>query len=130
MATTLENKLAGLKAQVSNLEYELSNEVKAKKIALSDELCRLLDDKYNGAINIINENVMVEGEYYDKYAEIYMENFRRPVEFVYACEDGDSFVEDEDGEQFYFLDHLTLLEVENIVAAVKETIEEIENDQM
>ena len=126
---TLANKLESLKAQVSNLEYELSNEVKAKKIALSDELCQLLDDKYNGAINIINENVMVEGEYYDKYAEIYVESFRRPVEFVYACEDGESFVEDEDGEQFYFLDHLTLLEVENIVAAVKETIEEIENDR-
>ena len=127
---TLANKLESLKAQVSNLEYELSNEVKAKKIALSDELCRLLDDKYNGAINIIESNVMVEGEYYDKYAEIYMENFRRPVEFVYACEDGESFVEDEDGEQFYFLDHLTLLEVENIVAAVKETIEDLEDDQI
>ena len=125
---TLANKLESLKAQVSNLEYELSNEVKAKKIALSDELCRLLNETYNGAINIINENVMVEGEYYDKYAEIYEENYRRPVEFVYACENGDSFVEDEDGEQFYFLDHLTLSEVEDIVAAVKETIEEIEND--
>jgi hypothetical protein len=121
---TLANKLENLKAQVSNLEYELSNEVKAKKIALSDELCRLLDDKYNGAINIINENVMVEGEYYDKYAEIYVESFRRPVEFVYACEDGDSFVEDEDGEQFYFLDHLTLSEVEEIVAAVKDIVED------
>lgn len=125
---TLANKLENLKAQVSNLEYELSNEVKAKKIALSDELCRLLDDKYNGAINIIESNVMVEGEYYDKYAEVYEENYRRPVEFVYACEDGDSFVEDEDGEQFYFLDHLTLSEVEEIVAAVKETIEDIEDE--
>lgn len=125
---TLANKLETLKAQVSNLEYELSNEVKAKKIALSDELCRLLDDKYNGAINIINANVMVEGEYYDKYAEIYEENYRRPVEFVFACEDGESFVEDEEGEQFYFLDHLTLSEVEDIVAAVKETIEDLEND--
>ena len=125
---TLANKLETLKVQVSNLEYELSNEVKAKKIALSDELCRLLDDKYNGAINIINANVMVEGEYYDKYAEIYEENYRRPVEFVFACEDGESFVEDEEGEQFYFLDHLTLSEVEDIVAAVKETIEDLEND--
>lgn len=121
---TLANKLENLKAQVSNLEYELSNEVKAKKIALSDELCRLLDDKYNGAINIIDANVMVEGEYYDKYAEVYEENYRRPVEFVYACEDGDSFVEDEDGEQFYFLDHLTLSEVEEIVAAVKDIVED------
>ena len=113
MATTLENKLTSLKAQVSNLEYELSNEVKAKKIALSDELCRLLDEKYNGAINIYNENVIVEGEF---------------VEFVFACEYGDSFVENENGEQFYFLDHLTLSEVENIVSAVKETIEDIEDE--
>ena len=127
---TLANKLESLKAQVSNLEYELSNEVKAKKIALSDEVYRLLDNEYNGAINIIEANVMVEGEYYDKHAEVYEENYRRPVEFVFACENGDTFVEDEDGEQFYFLDHLTLSEVENIVAAVKETIEEIENDQI
>lgn len=127
---TLANKLENLKAQVSNLEYELSNEVKAKKIALSDELYRLLDNEYNGAINIIDANVMVEGEYYDKHAEVYEENYRRPVEFVYACEDGESFVEDEDGEQFYFLDHLTLAEVEEIVAAVKETIEDIEDNQV
>lgn len=125
MATTLENKLASLKAQVDNLEYELSNEVKAKKIALSDELYRLLDnEKYNGAINIADSNILVEGEYYDKYAEIYVENFRRPVENVYASDSGDSYVEDEDGEEFYFLDNLTLLEVEDILSAVKETIED------
>jgi hypothetical protein len=123
--TTLENKLASLKAQVANFENELSNEVKAKKIALSDELYLLLDNKnYNGAINIMDANVLVEGEYYDKYAEIYVENFRRPVEFVYASDSGDSYVEDEDGEQFYFLDHLTLVEVESILSAVKETIED------
>ena len=125
MATTLENKLASLKTQVANLENELSEEVKAKKIALSDELYRLLDnEKYNGAINIKHANVLIEGEYYDKYAEIYMENYRRPVEFVYAAENGDSYVEDEDEEQFYFLDHLTLMEVEDIVSAVKDTIED------
>jgi hypothetical protein len=122
---TLANKLENLKAQVANLEYELSNEVKAKKIALSDEIYRLLDnEKYNGAINIEDADVMVEGEYYDKYAEVYEENYRRPVENVYACEDGDSYVEDEDGEQFYFLDHLTLSEVEEIVSAVKDIIED------
>lgn len=121
---TLANKLASLKAQVSNLEYELSNEVKAKKIALSDEICKLLDGKYNGTINIADANVLVEGEYYDKYAEVYVENYRRPVKTVYACEDGDTYVEDEDGEEFYFLDHLTLSEVENIVEAVKDTIDD------
>ena len=122
---TLENKLASLKAQVANLEYELSNEVKARKIALSDEIYRLLDnEKYNGAINIIDANVNVEGEYYDKHAEVYVENYRRPVEFVYASENGDTFVEDEDGEEFYFLDHLTLSEVENIVEAVKDIVED------
>lgn len=120
---TLANKLENLKAQVANLEYELSNEVKAKKIALSDELYRLLDNEYRGTINIIDANVLVEGEYYDKHTEIYEENYRRPVEFVFACEDGDSFVEDKDGEQFYFLDHLTLSEVEEIVATVRDIVE-------
>ena len=122
---TLADKLASLKAQVSNLEYELSDEVKEKKIALSNELYRLLDnEKYEGAINIADSNILVEGEYYDKYAEIYVESYRRPVENVYACENGDSYVEDEDGEVFYFLDNLTLLEVEDIVSAVKEIIED------
>ena len=122
---TLADKLTSLKAQVSNLEYELSDEVKAKKIALSDELYQLLDnEKYNGAINIIDSNIKVEGEFYDKYAEIYVESYRRPVENVYACKDGNSYVEDEDCEQFYFLDNLTLLEVEDIVSAVKEIIED------
>jgi hypothetical protein len=119
---TLANKLENLKAQVSNLEYELSNEVKARKIALSDEIYRLLDNEYKGVINIIDANVLVEGEYYDKYAEVYEENYRRPVEFVFACENGDTFVEDKDGEQFYFLDHLTLSEVEEIVATVKDIV--------
>lgn len=119
---TLANKLENLKAQVANLEYELSNEVKAKKIALSDEVYRLLDNEYRGVINITDADVMVEGEYYDKYAEVYEENYRRPVEFVYACENGDTFVEDKDGEQFYFLDHLTLAEVEEIVEAVKDIV--------
>lgn len=119
---TLANKLENLKAQVANLEYELSNEVKAKKIALSDEVYRLLDNEYRGTINIADADVMVEGEYYDKYAEVYEENYRRPVEFVYACENGDTFVEDKDGEQFYFLDHLTLAEVEEIVEAVKDIV--------
>jgi hypothetical protein len=83
----------------------------------------LLDNEYRGTINIIDANVLVEGEYYDKHTEIYEENYRRPVEFVFACEDGDSFVEDKDGEQFYFLDHLTLSEVEEIVATVKDIVE-------
>jgi hypothetical protein len=119
---TLENKLENLKAQVSNLEYELSEEVKTKKIAMSDEIYRLLDNEYRGYINIIDANVLVEGEYYDKCTEVYVENYRRPVEFVYACENGDTFVEDKDGEQFYFLDHLTLSEVEEILAAVKDIV--------
>ena len=122
---TLANKLESLKAQVSNLEYELSDEVKAKKIALSDEIYQWLDnEKYNGAINITDANVMVEGEFYDKHEEVYEENYRRPVEFVYASKNGDSYVEDEDKEQFYFLDHLTLSEVEEIVSAVKDIIED------
>jgi hypothetical protein len=122
---TLTNKLENLNTQVSNIEYELSDEVKAKKIALSEEIYRLLDnEKYDGAINIADANVLIEGEYYDKYTEVYVENYRRPVKNVCACEDGESFVEDEDGEEFYFLDHLTLSEVEEIVAAVKDIIED------
>jgi hypothetical protein len=120
---TLESKLQSTKNQVSILEYELSDEVMNKKIALSDELYDLLDS-YDGAINIADKEIMVEGDYYDKHTEIFIENYRRPIEMVYGCKDGASYVDDEDGEEFYFMEDLTLSEIEEIVLAVKETIED------
>lgn len=124
MATFTE-KQASLNAQIAHIEYETSDEVMAKKIELSNELCKLLDnDTYEGVLDISNADVCIEAEYYDKYAEVYIDSCFHPVAKVYACENGNSYVEDEDGEEFYFTENLTLQEVEEIVNTVKDMLEE------
>ncbi len=124
MATFTE-RLANQKAQISHIEYEMSEEVMARKIELSNELCRLLDnDTYEGVIDISNAEVCIEAEHYDKYAEVYIDSCSHPVTRVCSCENGDSYVEDEDGEDYYFTENLTLQEVEEIVDTVKDMLEE------
>lgn len=124
MATFTE-RLANLKAQIAHIEYEMSEEVMAKKIELSNELCRLLDnDTYEGVLDISNADVCIEAEYCDEYAEVFIDSCFHPVKRVCACENGDSYVENEDGEEFYFTENLTLKEVEEIVTAVKDMLEE------
>lgn len=124
MATFTE-KQASLNAQIAHIEYETSDEVMAKKIELSNELCKLLDnDTYEGVLDISNADVCIEAEFYDKYAEVYVDSCSHLVTKVYACENGDSYVEDEDGEEFYFTENLTLQEVEEIVNTVKDMLEE------
>lgn len=124
MATFTE-KLAVLKSQIAHIEYEMSEEVMSRKNELSNELCKLLDnDTYEGVLDISNAEVRIEAEYYDKYADVYVDSCFHPVKNVYACNDGDSYVENEDGEVFYFLENLTLKEVEEIVNTVKDMLEE------
>jgi hypothetical protein len=126
MATFTERR-ASLNAQISHIDYETSEEVMARKIELSNELCRLLDnDTYEGVLDISGADVCIEAEFYDKYAEVYVDSCFHPVTRVCACEDGESYVEDEDGEEFYFTENLTLNEVEEIVNTVKDMLEELE----
>ena len=126
MATFTERR-ANLNAQISHIDYETSEEVMARKIELSNELCRLLDnDTYEGVLDISDAEVCIEAEFYDKYAEVYVDSCFHPVTRVCACENGESYVEDEDGEEFYFTENLTLNEVEEIVNTVKDMLEELE----
>ena len=71
----LQNNLNNAKARLDFCEYELSEEVKAKKIALSKKLYKLLDnEKYNNSINIENANFCIECEYYDEHLDYYNPN--------------------------------------------------------
>ncbi len=122
---TFNERLAGLKEEIARIEYEMSDEVMAKKLELSNELYKLIDnDTYKGVIDISNADVCVEGEYYDKYADVYLDSCFHSVKKVYACENGDSYIESEEGEEFYFTESLTLKEVEEIVNVVKDMLEE------
>lgn len=124
MATFTERR-ANLNAQIAHIDYETSEEVMARKIELSNELCRLLDnDTYEGVLDISSAEVCIEAEFYDKYADVYVDSCSHPVTRVCACENGESYVENEDGEEFYFTENLTLKEVEEIVDTVKDMLEE------
>lgn len=124
---SIANKLDSLKAQVNELEKQLSEETSLKKIELGNEIFRLLDnEKYKGEIDITDQYVMIDGEYYDKYTDVYIEDYKRRITNVYPSLDGDGWAEDEDGEEIYFEQHLTLEQVEEILQAVKDTIEENE----
>ena len=124
MAATFNERLIGLKQQIEHIEYELSDEVMAKKLELSNELCKLLDNKtYEGVIDISKEGVSIKAEYYDKYADIYVDNCSHAVKKVYACKNGLSYVESEEGEEFYFTENLTLEEVDLILTIVRYMVE-------
>ena len=124
---SIANKLDSLKAQVNELLKQLSEETSLKKIELGNEIFRLLDnEKYKGEIDITDQYVMIDGEYYDKYTDVYIEDYKRRITNVYPSLDGDGWAEDEDGEEIYFDQHLTLEQVEEILQAVKDTIEENE----
>lgn len=123
---TLEINLENAKNKVTHYEYELSDEVKAKKIELGKELYNLLNtEDYEGSINVEDSDLSIEGEYYDKYTDYYNPNCKLSIVVVNAgSEDGDDcYVEDENGYKHSFLDDLTLAEVETIVNEVKSIIE-------
>ena len=140
MATSAD-KLQTAKAQVSYLEYELSDEVMAKKKAMSDELCQLIDnDTYGGVMDLTGTGLYVECDYYDTYTEIVVDNYRMPIVEVCANPDGGSFVVDEEGDEHYFIEHLTTEEVEYILNEVRafvhednetaELVEQMEEDEL
>lgn len=123
---TLEINLENTKNKVAHYEYELSDEVKAKKIELGKELYNLLNtEDYEGSIDVEDSDLSIEGEYYDKYIDYYNPNCKLSIVVVNAgSEDGDDcYVEDENGYEHSFLDDLTLAEVETIVNEVKSIIE-------
>lgn len=123
--TTFTERQANLNAQISHIEYEMSEEVMVRKIELSNELCRLLDnDTYEGILDISDADVCIEAEDYDEYADVYVDSCFHPVTRVCAREDGKSYVEDEDGEEYFFTENLTLKEVEEIVNTVRDMLEE------
>lgn len=124
---TFNERLASLKEEIAHIEYEMSDEVMAKKLELSNELYKLLDNNiYEKTLDISKEGVCVEGEYYDKYTDTYFCSCSHAVKKVYACENGDSYVESEEGDEFYFTENLTLKEVELIVDIVRYMLEEKE----
>lgn len=121
----LINNLNNAKARLDFCEYELSEEVKAKKFALCKELFYLLhNNTYNNSINIEDANMYVENDHYDKHLDYYNPNCKFYLTNIFVYDTDDAFVEDEDGNEYSFIDDLTLNEVEKIVAEVKYLIDD------
>jgi hypothetical protein len=120
----LQDNLNNAKARLDFCEYELSEEVKAKKIALSKKLYNLLNNEnFNNTLNIEDANICIECEYYDDHLEYYNPNCSVYLTDVFAYDPEESFVEDEDGNQHFFLEDLTLSEIENILEEIKDLLD-------
>ena len=119
----LTDNLENAKTKVANYEYELSEEVKTKKSNLGKELFDLLNNEdFEGRIDVTDCDLTIEGEYYDKYTDYYNPNCKLAIVEVVANSE-ECYVEDEDGNEYFFEDDLTLYEVESIVNEVKSIIE-------
>ena len=121
MGRLLDN-ITNAKARVAYYEYELSDEVKARKLEASKEIFNLLIPN-NGTVNIESAGICIDGEYYDKYLDYYNPNATFELTAVFAYDEEGAFVEDEDGNEHFFLDDLTLSEVETILSEVKDRLE-------
>lgn len=119
----ISDNLTNAKAKVAYYEYELSDEVKAKKLDASKEIYNLLKNQ-NGTINIEGSGISIDGEYYDKYLDYYNPNATFELIAVFAYDEDGAFVEDEDKNEHFFIEDLTLSEVENILREVKDRLEE------
>lgn len=119
----LADNLTNAKTKVSHYEYELSEEVMTKKSNLGKELFDLLNNEdFECRIDVTDCDLTIEGEYYDKYTDYYNPNCKLGIVAVVANGE-ECYVEDEDGNEYFFEDDLTLYEVESIVNEVKSIIE-------
>mgnify|MGYP003300487191 FL=1 len=122
----LADNLENATNKVKWYEYETSEEVTNKKLELGKEIYKMLlvdEDGFSNGMDLTDTDLTIEGEYYDKYTDYYNPCCTKAIVGLTQDEDGNCLVEDEDGDEYYFVEDLTLAEVENIYNEVKEIIE-------
>lgn len=122
----LANNLENATNKVKWYEYETSEKITNKKLELGKEIYKMLlvdEDGFSNGMDLTDTDLTIEGEYYDKYTEYYNPCCIKAIVSLTQDEDGNCLVEDEDGYEYYFVEDLTLAEVENIYNEVKEIIE-------
>ena len=90
----------------SDYAYEMSDAVKSEKLKLQDEICKLMEDYFDDdEISVCGDGIMLgdDIEIYGIWSDhVYDENF----------------------DEYYFTNDVTLDEMKSIISAVKEIIEE------
>lgn len=122
----LADNLENATNKVKWYEYETSEEITNKKLELGKEIYKMLlvdEDGFSNGMDLTDTDLTIEGEYYDKYLDYYNPCCTKSIVSLTQDEDGNCLVEDEDGDEYYFVEDLTLAEVENIYNEVKEIIE-------
>lgn len=122
----LADNLENATNKVKWYEYETSEEITNKKLELGKEIYKMLlvdEDGFSNGMDLTDTDLTIEGEYYDKYTDYYNPCCTKAIVSLTQDEDGNCLVEDEDGDEYYFVEDLTLAEVENIYNEVKEIIE-------
>lgn len=122
----LADNLKNATNKVKWYEYETSEEVTNKKLELGKEIYKMLlvdEDGFSKGMDLTDTDLAIEGEYYDKYTDYYNPCCKKAITGLTQDENGNCLVEDEDGDEYYFVEDLTLAEVESIYNEVKEIIE-------
>ena len=113
-----------LQRMLDNINYELSNEVVEKKTLLANKTSQMLENVENRFLDIYDYDIKVMTTKYDSYLD---DEYTQEVTIGNVSQDDDSiYLEDEDGYE-YFLDDITLDNVEQVYNAVKELLEDEQN---
>ena len=89
----------------SEYAYEMSDAVKSDKEKLQDEICKLMEDYFDDdEISVYGDGIMLGDD-------------------IEICGIWDDHVFDENYDEYYYTDDVTLNEMKSIISAIKEIIE-------
>ena len=121
----LSEKRRQAQIMLNTFNYELSNEVVARKLEWQKQIAEMIEnDEYDGVLNIEDEYISVETEGYDTSYNDYFYSEKEVVEV--RSYDGEVYVVDFDGDEYY-LDDIKESTMKSIYEAVVELTEENED---
>jgi hypothetical protein len=98
----------------ADYSYEMSNKVVNKKRQLSEKLYDLFDEYFG-----------VEAEAVEELTDNVEITIGDNIKIVYiAAEEYDACLEDENGNNYFFIEDLTLKEIKNVISKIKKIIKE------
>lgn len=112
----LQDKLTEAQNVFNHYKYELSEEVTNRKLEWERQIAeRLENDEYDGVLDIEDEGIEIKVESYEPCVD---ETFINTAHIIkVASNDGDVYVEDGDGDEYY-IDDLTEQDFKAIYEAV------------
>lgn len=121
----LSEKRRQAQIMLNTFNYELSNEVVARKLEWQKQIAEMIEnDEYNGVLNIEDEYISVETEGYDNSSDDYFYTEKDVIEV--RSYNGEVYVVDYDGDEYY-LDDIKESTMKSIYESVVELVNEEEN---